>query len=227
MPEASAAPHRRPFPAGLRTVLTGLRLGLLAALAAAVLAACGGGPGASLPDEVVASARHANGGPTEITLLTVVHNRTGAGDHSALLIAGEERVIYDPAGTFRLEVAPRRGDVIHGVSPDVEVIYLGYHARETHHVVAQTLPLTAAQARAAQATAAGFRPAPAGFCAIRTGAVLRSIPGLEGLSTSPWPRRLSERFGALPDVTETRIDLDDIPLSARPRGPESLAAPAG
>lgn len=215
-----------PEPSALR------RLGLVLILP--LLAACAAVPRADPPPEVVARAMHANGGDTEVTLLTVVHNRTGSGDHSALLIAGSHRVIYDPAGTFAIPEAPRRGDVVYGISPEVEAVYLGYHARETHHVVAHRLALTPAQAEAAIAAAQAQRVAGPGFCAIRTGAVLRSIPGLEGLSGSPWPRRLADSFAARPGVEERRIFVEDVPAWARTRGPETapttpaaLPAPAG
>jgi len=212
-----------PEPSALR------RLGLLLILP--LLAACAALPRAEPPPEVVARAMHANGGDTEITLLTVVNNRTGSGDHSALLIAGSHRVIYDPAGTFQIPQAPRRGDVLFGASPAVEDVYLGYHARETHHVVAHRLTLSPAQAEAALAAAKAQRVAGPGFCAIRTGAVLRAIPGLEGLSGSPWPRRLADSFAALPGVEERRIFLEDVPPWARTRGPDAppaspAAAPA-
>ena len=199
------------------------RLGLI--LLIPLLAACVGLPRADPPPEVVARALHPNGGAPEITLLTVVHNRTGSGDHSALLIAGSHRVIYDPAGSFEIPEVPRRRDVLVGVSPAVENVYLGYHARETHHVLAQRLELTPAQAEAALAAAEAQRVAGPGMCAIRTGAVLRSVPGLEGLGGSPFPRRLAERFAAMPGVEERRIDMADVPAWARTRGPESAPPP--
>lgn len=199
------------------------RLGLI--LLIPLLAACVGLPQADPPPEVVARAIHPNGGTTEVTLLTVMNNRTGAGDHSALLIAGSHRVIYDPAGTFEIAQAPRRRDVLFGVSAAVEAVYLGYHARETHHVLAQRLALSPAQAEAALAAAEAQRVAGPGMCAIRTGAVLRSIPGLEGLGGSPFPRRLAERLAALPGVEERRIDLEDVPVWARTRGPDTAPPP--
>ena len=195
------------------------RLGLI--LLVPLLAACVGLPRAEPPPEVVARAIHPNGADTEITLLTVVHNRTGSGDHSALLISGSHRVIYDPAGSFELAEVPRRGDVLFGISPAVEAVYLGYHARETHHVIAQRLALTPAQAEAAIAAAERQPVAGPGFCAVRTGAVLRSLPGLEGLGSTFFPRRLAERFAAQPGVEERQIFVEDVPAWARTRGPDT------
>ena len=206
------------------------RLALLVAVMLG-LAGCGGGAKrAAAPDPVPARALQPNPGAAEVTLLTVVNNRSGAGDHAALLIAGTQRVIYDPAGSFDLPSVPRRHDVLYGISPTVEEVYLGYHARATHHVVAQTLPLEQAQADALIATAEAQSPATAGLCAVRASAVLRTLPELAGLSTSFFPRRLRESFADRPGVTRRRIDVTDIREAARTRGPgfvpDTPASPA-
>ncbi len=201
------------------------RLALLLLLP--LFAACGDETYWDAP-EVVARAKFPNGADTTVTLLTVVHNRTGNGDHSALLISGSHRVIYDPAGTFDIPEVARRGDVLYGISPAVETVYLGYHARDSHHVVAQTLALTPAQAEAAIAAAESKLPAGPGLCAVRTGAVLRSIPGLERLDPTLFPRRLSESFGAVAGVEGRSIFAEDIPAAARTRvGAAGAPVPAG
>lgn len=201
----------------------GLRAALLLMVAFGV-AGCGGGAKRALaPDTVPARMHHANTGPTEVTLMTVVNTRTGVGDHAALLISGTHRVIYDPAGSFDVASVPRRHDVIYGVSPAVEEVYLGYHVRATHHVLAQTRPLKRAEADALIAAAEAQTPATAGLCAIRAGAVLRTLPELSGVSSSPFPRRLSQSFAAKPGVTARRIDVSDIPERARTRGPGFVA----
>lgn len=185
-----------------------------------LIAACAGGPRVTAPPEVVARATYVNGGPAEITLLTVVNNRTGAGDHSALVIAGSQRVLYDPAGSFAHPRTPRSGDVLYGLSPALETIYLGYHARETHHVISQTIPVDRATADAAIATAERLPTAGPGFCAVRTAAVLRSLPGLEGLPSTFFPRRLSESLAAATGTPVRQIFVEDIPPAARTRGPD-------
>ncbi|MBK5928932.1 hypothetical protein, partial [Rhodobaculum claviforme] len=184
------------------------------------LAGCGGGAKrAAAPDPVPERLHHTATGPAEVTLLTVFNSRTDMGDHAALLITGSQRVIYDPAGSFDLDGVPRRHDVLYGVSPAVEQVYFGYHARATHHIMAQTLPLARAEADALIAEAEARAPATAGFCAIRAGSVLRTLPALAGLSSSPFPRTLSASFGAHPGVTTRRIDATDVPEWARTRGP--------
>ena len=81
-------------------------------LAFAGLAGCAG-TAASVwaPDEAVARARYVHEAPPSITLITVVNNTTGGGAHSALLINADERVIFDPAGTWHHPQLPERNDV--------------------------------------------------------------------------------------------------------------------
>ena len=196
---------------------------VLAAVVLAALAGCGGVNRGAAPDPVPAQLHHANQGPPAVTLKTVINTQSGMGDHAALLIAGSHTVIYDPAGSFEHSALPRRHDVLYGVTPTMEQIYLGYHARATHHVVAQTLPLDRAAADRLIALAEAQGPATAGFCAVRAGAVLRSLPGMEGLSRSPWPQTLNRSFGAMPGVTTRRITATDVPLAARTRGPGFVA----
>lgn len=198
---------------------------LVVVLLLSLLAACGG---VRPEPEVVSRAAYANGGESSVTLLTVVNSRTGAGDHAALLIAGSQRVIYDPAGSFLIPQAPRYRDVVYGVSPGVETVYLGYHARATHHVIAQTLPLTVAAADAAIAAAEARGRAGPGLCAVSSAAVLRDIPGLERLPGSYFPVRLSESFGAVPGVETRTVVMEDIPPAARTAEPGTMALrPAG
>jgi hypothetical protein len=133
------APVRSGFRALMRPVLAlGLALGLAACAAEEVWA----------PDEVVSQARYVPSGPAKIQLLTMISNRNGSGGHSALLIDGPERVLFDPAGSWRHPMAPERNDVIYGVSPQLYDFYMDYHARETYHVVVQELDVSPGQAAA-------------------------------------------------------------------------------
>lgn len=186
-------------PAGvMRVLLILLALPLLAAGCAA--------PAKWADDETVARALHAEPGPPRITLYTVVNNRTGHGDHSSLLISGAHRILYDPAGTWYDPNAPQRNDVHYGITPRIEQRYVQYHARDTHHVIAQTVQLTEAQAAQAMAAAQSLRPAGPGACAIRTGGILRQVSGFEGLPATVWPRTLRDAFASYPGVTNRRID---------------------
>jgi hypothetical protein len=179
-----------------------------------LVAACAPGSGEWAPDVAVQRALYSNGEPPEITLLTVINNRSGAGDHSALLINGEHRILYDPAGSWYNRHAPRRNDVHFGINARLEEIYLDYHARDTHHVIAQSLRLTPQQAAVALEVAQSQSLAAPGQCAVRTGGILREIPGLEDLRSTLFPRTLKDRFGEFPGVVTRRIDATDIDIAS-------------
>ena len=87
----------------------------------------------------MADARYEHVGPTSVTLYTVLSTRSGAGAHAGLLINGSERVLFDPAGTWRHPKLPERNDVHFGITPKMVDFYIDYHARETYDVVEQTI----------------------------------------------------------------------------------------
>ena len=61
-------------------------------------------------DADVAAATYVAGPPASITLITSINGRSNAGAHSALVINGSQRVLYDPAGSWELSggLAPER-----------------------------------------------------------------------------------------------------------------------
>ena len=129
------------------TILTRIIVGL----ALLVLAGCAGGEGqrpeASL--EIISSVSYQHGGPTALTLYTMINNRSGAGAHTSLMINASQRVIFDPAGSVRLSSVPVRGDVLYGISPTVADFYARAHARESFHVVFQRIEVPPALAELA------------------------------------------------------------------------------
>ena len=70
---------------------------LIALILPLFLAACGA-ESVYAPEEDVQRAIYRHDAPPSITVLTVVSNRDGSGGHSALLINGSQRLIFDPAG---------------------------------------------------------------------------------------------------------------------------------
>ena len=74
---------------------------LIALLLPLALAACGAEK-TWAPDVDVQRAIYHNDAPPSITVITVVSNSNGSGGHSALLINGSQRLIFDPAGTWHL-----------------------------------------------------------------------------------------------------------------------------
>jgi hypothetical protein len=185
-------------------------LRILVALALALALSACSGDRTWAPDDEVARARYVHDGPPEIALFTVVNNRSGEGGHSALMINADERVIFDPAGTWYHPWAPIRHDTHYGITPQIEDRYIDYHTRVTYRTVVQRLPVTPEVAARALAAAQSYPPVPNAFCADSTSDILRQagVP----VARTMFPNRLKEAFGALPGVSErtyTDTDSDD------------------
>lgn len=182
--------------------------GLAAAFLALALVGCAA-PVVWAPDDAVAQARYREPGPTRLTLLTMISNSSGAGGHSALVIDTDERLIFDPAGSWFHPAAPERNDVIYGMQPVLFDFYMDYHARETYHVVVQEIDVSPEVAAfvAAEAKAAG--PVPQANCSRVISSILGRAPGFESIRTAWLPERTMAQFGAIAGVRETRVYDDD------------------
>lgn len=181
-------------------------LRILAALFLALsLAACSGDR-TWAPDDEVARARYVHDGPPEIALFTVVANRSDEGAHSAIMINGSERVIFDPAGTWYHPWAPIRHDTHFGITPRIEARYIDYHTRVTYRTYVHRLRVTPEVAERALALAKAYPPVPNAFCADSTSDILRQagIP----VERTMFPKRLMDDFSALPGVTAS-LHVDD------------------
>lgn len=173
------------------------------------LAACADQTPQSSEAEVVA-ARYVSDGPPSLTLVTSVRVATGGGVHSALIIDGPERAVFNPAGTWRHPLAPEKGDFHAGFSPGMERWFFDYHARETFDIHAQTLevpPEVAAEALALARTNGSVPPAQ---CTLSIARILRQLDGFEDFPAALFPSRAMEAFGAYPGVTEV-VYRDDSP----------------
>ncbi|MCQ0969006.1 hypothetical protein MLD63_00970 (plasmid) [Paracoccus sp. TK19116] len=175
----------------------------LAAALPAALSACGA-QNIWASDEAVRAARYVADEPPSITLFTVIGIPRGEGGHSALMINGSQRVIFDPAGSWRHPRIPERNDVLYGITPNFKNFYIDYHARSTYWVAEDTVivsPAVAEQAiRAAEAQGAVNKS----FCAVATGSVLQRVPGFEGAPSGFSPIKLRNWFLTLPNVTSRR-----------------------
>ncbi|WP_428926497.1 hypothetical protein [Marinibacterium sp. SX1] len=171
-----------------------------AAMLAALTACTALAPYAS--DEDIAAVAFRGDGPKSVKLMTVINSSSGSGAHSALLIDGPQRVIFDPAGSFEYGLIPERNDVLFGISPRFEQAYKSSHASEKRYIQIQTIPLTDAQAAAAYQAAVNWGASPAAHCTSATSGVLKSIPGLESIQSTWYPRKLAEQVARLPGVTE-------------------------
>ena len=152
-------------------------------------------------------------GPATLTLYTMVNNGSGAGAHTSLMINASERVIFDPAGSFKADIVPEQNDVLFGITPAVERAYRSSHARETHHVVVQTLEVTPEQAEVAYRLARANGTVAGLYCANSTAHILQQVPGLESIDVTFYPTKLADQFGALPGaVTERYYEQDSADL---------------
>ncbi len=183
-----------------------LVFGVLALLA---LASCGAVDVEYASDAEVSQARYVHDGPTSITLYTVINNRSGQGAHTGLLINGSERVMFDPAGSWQHPALPERNDVHFGVTPKMVLFYIDYHARETFHVIEQTVVVSPQVAEIAIARAKAYGAVPKAQCANSTSSILRGVPGFEGIEATWYPQKLSQSFARIPGATSRKIYDDD------------------
>jgi hypothetical protein len=161
------------------------------------------------PQEQVDAVRFVADPPTSVTLYTVMNKRSGAGAHSAILVNASERVIFDPAGTWRHPLLPERNDVHFGMTDKAVAFYVDYHARETYDVVEQTVVVSPEVAELVLEKVKAEGPVPKSFCTSATSSVLRSTPGFESLPSTMFPKQLSKAFAELPGVTTNVITDDD------------------
>ena len=186
---------------------------ILAVLALATLAACANtAEPVWAPEAEVQRAIYLHDGPPSLTLYTVVSTENGSGGHTALMVNGSQRVLFDPAGTFRLPFAPERNDVVFGFSPRAEAVYIDYHARETFNVIRQEIQVPPQVAEMALMEVQAYGAVPKAQCGMAVSRVLSRLPGFEGFDVGYFPnsvRREFARYGAGPGETISDDDADD------------------
>ena len=172
------------------------------------LASCGA-DNVWAPDADVERVAYRHPGPPTITLLTVISNRTGGGAHSALMINGHERVLFDPAGSWGHTRIPERHDVHYGIIPAVMDFYIDYHARITYNVVQQDIVVSPEVAEMAIRIVEQNGPVSKAHCGQSVSVVLRQIPGFEDTPSTWGPKKIMEHFATYDGVkTETFYDDD-------------------
>ena len=182
---------------------------LLWVAVALTLTACGAAEPMWAPEDRVQAARYVDPGPPSITLYTVLSTQSGNGAHAGLLINADERVMFDPAGTWQHPRLPERNDVHYGMTPKMVSFYIDYHARETYDVVEQTIVVTPAIAALVKRRAMEYGAVPKTQCTKAISSILRGVPGFEGMPQTWFPKILMEAFGELPGVTTRKITDDD------------------
>ncbi|GAA6182498.1 hypothetical protein NBRC116594_39360 [Shimia sp. NS0008-38b] len=161
------------------------------------------------PDSEVAAARYVDSGPKQLTLYTMISNDTGAGAHTSLLINASERVAFDPAGSFRTDGIAAKNDVVYGMTPYLVDQYTRFHARETYHVVLQTIEVSPEVAEMALRKAKTLGPVLEAQCALTTSQLLSSLPGFEDAPRSYYPRKLMDYFTAKGATYDRLFEYDD------------------
>lgn len=174
-----------------------------------IVGACGG-PAEPIwaPDYAVQNAIYKHSGPPKITLFTVVNVHSGSGGHSGLLINGDQRLLFDPAGTFKLPFAPERNDVHFGMTERALKVYIDYHARQTWNVRAQELEVTPQQARMLTELVQQYGAVPKAQCTLSITRILKQVPGFESVNVTYFPNGLSSWLAQFPGV-QTQLITDD------------------
>ena len=186
-------------------------------------------------DDEVSRAHYVDTAPSSITLITSINTRSGTGAHSALIINGSERVLYDPAGSWVHPASPERNDLRYGITPVMLSYYTDFQGTAPFQVVQQTVFVS--QAVADQAIAAAIAEGSAGKaeCTRANSAILRQLPGFESIESTWFPKQLMKNYGQLPGVIQRTITSEDgvlkrsLPGSPLQPPPEQVAAaaPAG
>lgn len=181
---------------------------LLILLTLPFLAACSA-DNVYAPLEEVRRRAYAAEGPATLTLMTAINNRSGAGGHSALMVSGSQRVIFDPAGTWHHPTVPERGDVLYGITPTILGFYVDYHARPTYHIVLQEITVPPELAEQALALVQAHGPASKATCGQSVSGILREL-GFTSVRRAWFPEKIMRDFGKVPGVTERKVFDDTV-----------------
>lgn len=201
-----------------------MRKWFLVLAAAGLTAGCAVKHDPPVTDQQIVEATYRHSGPPELTLFTMINNQNGSGAHTSLMINASQRVIFDPAGSFRDEKIVARNDVVYGITPYVEDVYTRFHARKTYHVVIQRLSVSPEVAETALRLALGMGEVTDGRCAASTSQILAQLPGLDVTQTMS-PKKLMAQFGQAPLISSQSLyEYDDDDKTKALRAYEPVSA---
>jgi hypothetical protein len=163
----------------------------------------------SSPDEI-ARAVYSSDEPPSITLISMVNAENGRSAHSALLINGSQRVLYDPAGTFQHPELPRRGDIHYGITPRYLDYYERYHARFSHYTHNQKIYVSRATADQVMANAEALGRTPKMLCAGSVTGAIRGVEPFTQVRTSLFPEMVRRDFASIAGVEDSYVREFDI-----------------
>lgn len=200
-----------------RAVLFGLPL---------VAAGCSG-QAVWAPDDAVIAARFRHPGPPQVTLVTCLNNETRSGAHTGLVVNASERVIFDPAGSFRFPEMAERNDVVFGATDAIVAAYTRFQSTDGYHAILQTKDLDPGAAERLLALVKEAGPVGKSQCTRVTSQVLQQMPGFGDLRTTWLPDNLMRQVAKLPGVTATLIytDVDGYADAARAGFAEDTGQP--
>lgn len=172
------------------------------------LAACAADP-VWAPDEDVERARVSTSNPPTLSLVSVIAIDSGNGVHSALMIDGAERVVFDPSGSFYHPNLPERNDVVFGMTDRAVDFFMDFYARKSFKVVRQDLVVPAEIAAQAMAEAKAYGAVPNAYCANSVSTLLRRLPGFEKIRVTMYPDVLMDQFAKIQGVVTREYHDDD------------------
>ena len=161
------------------------------------------------PDEVVKANRFLSPNTSALRLYTVRNTRSENGAHSALMIDASERVLFDPAGSFKAQGVPERHDVLHGFSPSAEAAYRSFHARTEFYMLWQTVQVDPAVSEQALQLAKANGAVPQAGCTRSTSNILSQLPGFGQIRKTWFPDNLFQAFAQLPGVVTEELREQD------------------
>ncbi len=156
-------------------------------------------------DDAVARATYLAPGPSTVTLITSINARNGSGAHSALLIDGAQRLMFDPAGSWHNPGVPERHDVLYGMAPGYLDAYIAFQSNGIYEVQTQTIEVSAEVARQLSQAVQAYGPVAPANCSRSITEILGSTPGFESITQTFFPLNIMEQMSQIPGVREERI----------------------
>ncbi len=178
--------------------------------APALLAACSTKPVVYADTAAVQASIYPNTGPTSLEVFTSFNVGSDGGAHTALFINGAQRVVFDPAGTFAHPSLPERHDVIYGISPAVQRVFVDYHTRVTFWTTLQSFAVSPGTAEYVMRAVEAAGPVSDAMCTRTTTNILASAPGMPFKVDVTWfPNNLHDDLLTKPGVTRQEFRQSD------------------
>ncbi|GAB5445443.1 hypothetical protein [Gymnodinialimonas sp.] len=152
-------------------------------------------------DDFVARSVYVAPGPATVTLITSVNPGNNTGTHSALLIDGAQRLLFDPAGHWTDPGVPERNDVWYGMTPAYMDRYLAFQSEGQYEVFAHTVTVSPAVAQQLSQVVQSAGPVASFYCSQTISGILSTTPGFEHIGQTFIPTTLMNDFAATPGAT--------------------------